>query len=77
MLPKSLVDAIHSANESLMGLAFLPERNATVVRRRGICGSCGVENKIATPWGPHCRHCLCNISLKTRAEWSNCPMGKW
>jgi hypothetical protein len=77
MLPESLVKAIREANESLMGIAFLPENNITVTKRRGICGPCGVEHKIFTPWGPHCKHCLCNIALKTRAEWSSCPLGKW
>jgi hypothetical protein len=77
MLPESVVRAIRFANEELMGLAFLSEKSAVVAARRAICGPCGAENKIVTPWGPHCKHCLCNIALKTRAEWTQCPLGKW
>lgn len=77
MLPESLVKLINSANAELTNLFLLPEGSTLVARRRGICGPCGPENKIDTPWGPHCRHCLCNIALKTRAEWTSCPLQKW
>lgn len=77
MLPRPMVDAIQKANAELSGLFLLPAHSAVVFSRRETCSACGPENKIQTPWGPHCKHCLCNIALKTRAEWTNCPLKKW
>lgn len=83
----SIFDYIRQANEQLTGMLLLPDDHLVVLRRRQQCAAC--PDRFEVPWDrlkplrippeyrEHCKRCLCNIKLKTRAEWSRCPAGKW
>lgn len=59
----------------LLNRTWLPESDQRVTARRVACGQCG--RTYQTPWGPHCRECLCLIAAKTRVLEERCPLGFW